>query len=69
MFLCWVNKKYIFIISINYSFHLTLDQVYHSTAKFFNDCISRMGIHVTYVDMTDVEATRKAMRTNTTVFF
>lgn len=44
---------------------LVLDEVYSATAKFFRDCVSRMGIDVTFVDMTDLNATAGAVKPNT----
>jgi cystathionine gamma-lyase len=44
---------------------LATRDIYGGTHRLFSDLLPRYGIETTYVDMTDVDATRKAIRSNT----
>ncbi|HZZ65439.1 MAG TPA: cystathionine gamma-synthase [Candidatus Baltobacteraceae bacterium] len=41
------------------------DDLYGGTYRFFSSVLTRYGLEFSYVDMTDVEAVRRAMRPNT----
>ncbi|MBS4189631.1 cystathionine beta-lyase [Bacillus sp. FJAT-49705] len=45
------------------------DDVYGGTFRFVTKVLSRYGIEYTFVDMTDLEAVKKAVRPNTKVFY
>ena len=49
------------------SFSFKIDEVYSSTASFFNNCMTRMCVNVTFVDLTDLEVASKAIQPNTSV--
>jgi cystathionine gamma-lyase len=44
---------------------LSVDDVYGGTNRFFRQCASRMGIHIDFVDMRDLDLTEKALKDST----
>lgn len=43
--------------------------IYVETIELFNDMLSRFGIEITYVDFSDIEAVKNAVRQNTKILF
>ncbi len=43
--------------------------IYGETIELFNDMLSRFGIEITYVDFSDIEAVKNAVRQNTRILF
>ena len=48
---------------------LATKEIYGGTHRLFSDLLTRYNIETTYVDMTDIDATRKAIRPNTKLFW